>query len=152
MNRASEPYQKLSLFAGTWLGKDTIQSTPFAPAGQATTKYSGKLDLNGLFVIGDDVQERTDGTYLAHKVFGWDSKKQSYTFYLFDSIGQSPDTPGLGQWMNNTIAFEQVGALGPVRYTYTFEDAGNYQFKMEFSPNGDSWTTFIEGYYVKQPE
>lgn len=110
MREPTEQQQKLHALVGTWMGEDMLYPAPFNPTGgTATTTYTGRVALNGLFVIDDDVQEQ-DGRvgFLAHKVYGYDPDEDVYTFHLFDSLGAHPATPARGTWEGNVLQFERA--------------------------------------------
>ncbi len=152
MPSPTEQRQKLQALVGTWIGEDKMYPTPFNPdGGTAITTYTGRSDLNGLFVIGDDVQKQNGQvTFLAHKVYGYDEASNTYTFHLFDSFGANPASPARGTWEGNILKLEQVTPLGHARYTYTFESNGDYFFRMELAQDGTNYKPFIEGSYKRQ--
>ncbi len=82
-----------------------MHPAPWSPqGGRGTTTYTGRLALDGFFVIGDDIQERPgQDPYRAHKVFGWDRASGQYTFYLVDSTGQNPPAAARGAWEGDTV-------------------------------------------------
>lgn len=152
MREPTAQQQKLHALVGTWIGEDTTYPTPFNPAGgTATTTFTGRAALDGLFVIGDDVQEQEGRVgFLAHKVYGYDPDEHTYTFHLFDSFGANPATPARGTWEGNILQFEQATPLGHARYRYTFAKNGDYIFSMHMSQDGTTYTPFIEGHYKRQ--
>lgn len=152
MPQPTEQHRKLEAFIGTWVGEDTMHPAPWSPqGGRGTTTYTGWLELDGFFVIGDDVQERPgQGVYRAHKVFGWDAAQGQYTFYFVDSTGQNPPAAARGSWEGDTVTFEQPAPAGRLRYRYTFDGERQYTFQMALSRDGASWQPLIDGVYHRQ--
>ena len=102
MPKPTGHHAKLQAMVGEWVGEETMHPSPWSPqAGNATSRTTARLEMDGFFVVSDYVQER-DGqvTYRGHGVMGWDSNQKHYTMYWFDSIGCDP-----GAGRNSTAEF-----------------------------------------------
>jgi len=145
----TDHHRKLQALVGEWTGDETMHPSPWdSKGGKATSRRTVRLDLGGFFLISDYVQLR-DGreTYRGHGVYGWDARQGRYTMHWFDAMSGSPAAPALGTWEGNTLIFQHQHAMGHTRYTYVFECDGLYTFRLENSPDGKTWTTFLDGTY-----
>lgn len=148
----SAAHRRLHVLAGVWRGEDVIAQTPFnRNGGRAVTTSTARVGLEGLVVIADDEQRR-DGQIIfrAHKIFGWDERKQVYTFHFFDSDGANPPQRAEGHWLENTLSLEQTTPFGLVRHTFAFASDQAYTYRMETSEDGLTWALFWEGHYQRQ--
>jgi hypothetical protein len=152
MPQPNEHHRKLHRLAGT--GEETLSPSPWGPGAQATGRYTGRVDIDGFFVIQDYVQEREGRiSYRGHGIFGWDDRRKSYIWYWIDSTGEVPPSPSRGQWNGDTLLFEHE-PMGDRRgrYTFQFPDETSYRFKIENSQDGGkTWQIFMEGSYHKVP-
>jgi hypothetical protein len=152
MPKPTEQHMKLTRLVGEWEGKEKLSPSPWGPGGEATGRYTGRLDLEGFFVIQDYVEEK-DGriVFRGHGIFGWDAKDQKYTWYWVDSMGQVPAAPSRGEWNGDTLIFESSSAQGRGRYTYRFEGDDAYTFRLENSfDGGKTYNLLMEGSYRRK--
>lgn len=150
MPKPTEAHRKLTeAMAGRWKGEETMHPSPWAPeGGEAESRIDARVALDGFHVIADYVQiEGGVETFRGHGVYGWDAERERYTMYWFDSMGFDPGGPALGRFDENVLTFERASAQGKSRYVYTYRDAG-YDFRIESSPDGESWTTMLDSTYV----
>jgi hypothetical protein len=146
MPKPTEQHAKLKDWSGTWIGEETMHPSQWDPKGStATGRIVSRVDIDGMFLISDYTQER-DGAinFRGHGVYGWDPVGQCFTMYWFDSIGNDPGGPARGRWEGDTLMFEKSGERGRSRYIYEFEGRDAYRFRIEMSPDGERWTTWLE--------
>jgi hypothetical protein len=127
----TEQHRKLQALVGSWEGQETMSPSPWDPeGGTARSRVEARLELDGMYVIYDYVQER-DGrvTYRGHGVYGWDDKRRAYTMYWFDSMGMDPGGPACGTWEGDTLTFQMATPMGQSRYIHTFRADGKYDFR-----------------------
>jgi hypothetical protein len=148
MPKPTAHHQKLSAFAGTWIGEEKVHPSPFDPeGGPANGTMTARIELDGFFVLLDYLQKRNDKvSYRGHGVFGYDTARERYTMYWFDTIGIDPGGPALGRLENDTFTFEMSSPMGFHRYSFRFTDEV-HQMRIENSRDGNSWTIFLEGTY-----
>ena len=102
-------------------------------------------------MIMDYVQTRGGQvSYLGHGVYGWDDKAGKYTMYWFDSMSGAPIMPvSEGTWVGDLLVYVSKSEMGWGRYSYRFESETNYRFTIETSKDGQKWTMFLEGEFVR---
>lgn len=151
MPKVLEEHRKLGALAGSWEGKETLHPSPWDPkGGPARSRVTGRIDLDGFFLIMDYVQER-DGqvTYRGHGVFGYDAGRKGYTLHWFDPMAPPPCEPAQGKLEGNTLMFQHAHPMGHSRYTYIMEKDGRYRFRIENSQDGKEWAPFMDGAYTR---
>jgi hypothetical protein len=153
MPKPTEQHKKLYRFSGNWVGDEKLNPSPWGPGGTRTGRLTGRLDIEGFFVIQDYIQENEGrACYHGHGIFSWDETQKCYAWYWFDSMGFVPPAPSRGKWEGDTLMFEHEpgGADGERRGRYTYRWSGDdaYYFKIENSTDGgQTWMTFMEADY-----
>jgi hypothetical protein len=138
------------LFSGTWRGEEKLHPSDWDPKGGAGFgTWVVHPSLDGFFLIADYTEER-DGkvVYRGHGVYGWDPHAKTYTHFWFDNIGFPPK--GATHGTLDGTRFQYVTAEGPQqsRMTYDWKD-GKFEFTIENSKDGKSWTPMHEGRYTR---
>ena len=110
------------------------------------------MDLSDLFLITDYQQFRGEEvTFRGHGVYGYDPETDRYSMYWFDSMtGGGFIVPARGTWVGDTLVFQREGPTGHGRYTYVVGEKG-YEFKMEHSPDGETWNVLMTSVYQREP-
>ena len=146
MMKPTEEHRKLEWLAGTWVGEEKMYPGPWDPkGGTAKSRQTGRVDLDGFFIIVDYQQER-DGkiNYRGHGVYGYDPNRKQYAMFWFDSMGPVSAEPAWGKWEGDSLTFESKSPMGHGRYIYKFNTDGSYAFRMENSQDGKSWKPFLD--------
>jgi len=133
---------------GSWDAEERMLPSPWDPVGgTAEARIEAREGLDGFHVITDYVQRRNGGeSFRGHGVYGWDASRERYTMYWFDSMGSDPGGPVLGTLEGDVLTFARDTPRGKSRYVYTF--AGDrYDFRIEASSDGETWTTFMDSTY-----
>ncbi len=149
MPKPSDRHRKLEALAGTWIGEETMFPSPWDPkGGTAVGRTHARMDLDGFFLLSDYTQER-DGQvgYRGHGVFGWNPKAQRYSMHWFDGMGGIPPEAAHGTWEGDTLSFQHSTAMGHSRYTWILDGKDRQRFRLENSPDGERWATFLEATY-----
>jgi len=152
MPKPTEEHRNLiSALAGHWTGKETMHPSPWDPqGGTATATIEARAACDGFCVVTEYVQKR-DGkvSYVAHGVTGYDAQHRRYLQHWSDSVGGMPPEAKPGVWEGNTLTFHGAGPAGRTRYVYTFISPGVQEYRIDVSPDGNTWHTFIDGRYVR---
>ena len=151
MPKPSERHEKLKLLVGSWVGDEHMHPSPWdARGGRAIGHVHNRPALDGFAVIQDYEQER-DGniTFRGHGVFTWDLSERCYILYWFDSLGFPPNI-FKGTFDNTALTLTSQSVQGYTRAVWDFGMGGKYAYRMEFSPDGKQWSTFVDGTYDKK--
>ena len=94
MPKPTEQHLMLKKLEGQWEGKEKLSPSPWGPGGEAIGKSTGRIDLDGFFLVQEYVEEK-DGrvVFRGHGIFGWDAADKKFTWYWVDSIGNVPAAP-----------------------------------------------------------
>ncbi len=156
MSKLTEEHRKLHRLAGEWAGEEMIYPSPPDRGGRASARATGRVELDGFFVVTDYVEEREGAPpYLGHGIYGWDPIGRAFTMHWFDSMGSIPTGVARGQWTpggadgaDAELVFEQRTHQGYARYVYRFTRGRDvYVFRIESSRDGRDWKPFMEGKY-----
>ena len=150
MPKPGAEHLALDVFAGSWKGVETMSPSPWSPQ---TTKADGMITnrtaLAGFTLVQDYFQSQNDDlTYQGHGVFTWDGQAGEYVMYWFDSMG-SPVNVFRGTRNGSVWSFMAKNAQGLTRSVWEFTSNRTYRHQMEVSPDGSSWSTFMEGDYKR---
>jgi hypothetical protein len=129
-----------------------MHPSPWDPAGgTALGRVENREALDGFVVVQDYAQERAGRvTFRGHGVFSWDAPRRSYVFHWFDSMGMPPNEY-VGQFQGDVLTLSYQGPQGHSRAVFDLTQAGRYAFRMDFSPDGATWQTLMEGSYLRRP-
>ena len=152
MPQPTDQHRRLHALAGEWEGDETIAPSPWGPGGPARGRSTISVAVDGFFLVQDYVEEKAGRTvFRGHGIFGWDAESKTYVWYWVDSMGQPPAAPSRGRWEGDTLIFESSSPRGKGRYTYQFDGADGYRFKIENSfDGGKGWATLIEAAYHRR--
>jgi hypothetical protein len=151
MPKPAPEHKKLHVLAGTWIGEETLEPSPWGPGGKAEGKSVCRIDLDGFHVV-QDYAETKDGkpTFKGHGVFGYDTTTKEFVWYWFDSMGFVPEGPARGKWEGDTLLLERDSPRGRSRYTYKFASNTKYNLTIENSfDGGKTFQVFMRGEYLK---
>ena len=143
-----EEHRKLAVFAGEWVGDETVFPSRWNAGGPGTSKVSARIDLNGFYLIQDTVQKR-DGkvSFATHGVFTWDREDRLYKLFWHDSLGYYPPSPASGGWSGQSLVLVRGSLRGNARHVYEVIDDNNYSMKIQFSPDAEGWADVLTGVY-----
>ncbi len=150
MSRPSEEHLRLKELEGEWTGTETMHPSPWDPqGGQARAFIRNRVVLGGFNLLHEYCQER-DGavTFEGVGVFAYDPGEDQYLLYWFDSSGLLPPDRFAGSWKGRVLELTAENAMGHHRCRYELGE-GRYSFRMEVSPDGEQWMTFLEGEYER---
>lgn len=150
MPKPTEAHRKLNALAGRWTGQEKMCPSPWDPTGgTAVGRSDNRLSVDGFVVLHDYEQERNGAvSFRGHGVFSYDSVAKSYLLHWWDSMGVAANV-FKGDFEGTTLRMVCRDAQGNSRATWESLDAGRYRFRMEMSPDGQQWTTMMEGDYTR---
>lgn len=151
MPKPTEAHKKLMKICGSWIGEEHMHPSPWDPkGGVATARIQNRIALDGFIVIQDYEQERDGrGGFRGHGVFRWDDAVQCYVLHWFDSMGMAPNE-FKGNFQGDLLTMTSKGPMGYNRGVWDYSKPGQCSFRMDVSPDGRQWQTFVEGNYKLQ--
>ena len=145
--RPTEGHRRLEKLIGQWEGEERVHPTPWSPGGIARGRVANRLALDGFAVVQDYHHEGPDGTrFEGHAVFRWDSETGDYVCHWFDSFGGAP-SEFRGEFDGDVLVLTSRGAQGFTRARFDLSETDRYGYRMDVSPDGESWVPFLEGTY-----
>lgn len=149
MPRPGPAHEALAKLAGSWVGQEKIEPSPFDPqGGPATGRVNNRMAVGGWALVQDYEQTRNGQvSFTGHGVFSVDLAKNATVLHWYDSMAGGPFVY-TGGWKGDVLAL--TGPSGDGQGRCTFDCAGGgYKFKLEVSPDGKEWFTFMSGTYKK---
>ena len=146
--------QKMSMFAGHWKYEGEVKPTPVGPLapGKYKSEWFGEMTLGGFFF-----ERRVKGSgpgfdYERLDVYWYDPAIKSLTYA--DYLNNGHVDSGVFEVTGNvyTVRWKETagGKDYQMRATYTLaRDGLSMDYKMDYSPDGQTWTTSGEGKAVK---
>ena len=149
MPKPGPAHQQLAKLAGHWVGQEKMHPSPWDPnGGMATGQVKNTLALDGFCVFQDYEQVRDGKTsFRGLGIFSWNAMKQCNELAWADSMGGMVQIFA-GKWDGDVLRMTSDGPMGTTRCSFDVA-GGGYKFKMDVSPDGKAWTTFMEGTYKK---
>jgi hypothetical protein len=153
MAQMSDAYRRLHCLVGTWSGDEKMSPAPWDPTGgPATGKSVNRAILDGFAVVHDYVQFRNGQvSFKGHGVFTWNAQENVYYLHWFDSMATTVNT-FRGQFAGDVLSVDSVDPNMKSRAVFDFGRPDSYTFRMDVSPDGAQWKTFMEGRYARQAE
>jgi hypothetical protein len=145
MPKPGPAQEKLKTFVGEWRGRETMHPGPWLPQGAVRdARISNRMALDGFAVIQDYAQfDGANATFEGHAVILKSPQADGYEMHWFDSF-----SPSLfkGSFDGRKAVFTSDSPMGRARATFEFAGE-SYTFRMESSPDGESWTPMMDGEY-----
>ncbi len=151
MPKPAEAHRKLQKLVGRWKGEERLSPSPWDPkGGTAVGHVENRPALDGFVVIQDYEQERNGAVgFRGHGVFCWDPTRQSYVLHWFDSMG-TPPNEFVGDFKGDVLTVTSANPQGQSRAVFDVSEPDRYTLRMDVSPDGREWQTFMEGKYSKE--
>lgn len=153
MPQLTDAHRQLHRLVGNWEGSETLSPSPWDPAGgPAIGRSWNRVILDGFAVVHDYEQTRNgEVSFRGHGVFTWNPREQQYYLHWFDSMGTTVNTYR-GRMEGDVLAVEAVDPEMKSRAFFDLARPDGYTFRMDVSPDGAQWTTFMEGRYARLPD
>src|ERR1043165_7846467 len=119
-----DEHRRLAAFAGEWTGEETVFASRWVEGGQAISRVSARMDLDGFYLIQDTRQTR-DGKegFAPHGVFPFDREDRLYKLFWHDSLGYFAQSPASGGWKDQRLTLIRSSLRGIARHVYEIVDA-----------------------------
>ena len=151
MPQMSDAHRRLHRLVGTWSGDEKLSPSPWDPAGGAATGKSVNRAILDGFAVAHDYEQFRNGqiSFKGHGVFTWNAQENVYYLHWFDSMATTVNTYR-GQFDGDVLSLESVDPNMKSRAVFDFGRPNSYSFRMDVSPDGAQWMTFMEGRYARQ--
>lgn len=145
--------KKLDYFAGNWTIEADMKPSPFGPGGKTTSAdHTEWMQGNFFMIIHSKFSSKSMGSGVEYAVIGYDSNKKQYTYESFNSMGEHEVATGTPDADSKVWTWSSApDSPGPKwRYTETVLSPASYTLKFEMSPDGNTWSSVMEGKATKQ--
>lgn len=149
MPKLGEAHEAFQRMAGIWKGRETLFPSPWDPkGGPAEGEVTNTVALGG-FILQHHYVQRREGkiTFEGHGVYSWDTASSSYHLMWWDSMG-SPPNLFVGNFDGDVLTLTSESPMGKNRAIWDYSN-GKCTFRMEVSPDGQQWFTFMSGEYAR---
>lgn len=145
--------KKLDYFTGHWVSEADVKPGPMGPGGKFHSDDHVEWMDGGFFAVihakfsGGGMGDGTSTAYM-----GYDPQDKVYTYDEFNSMGEATHSKATVDgdtwtWINDM-------KMGPQtwkgRFTMKILSPTSYSYKFETSPDGATWTLFMDGKETKQ--
>ena len=151
MPKPTDAHRKMEMMEGSWTGEETLFPSPWDPeGGTAEAHVNNRIALDGFALIQDYEQQRGESvTFTGHGILRWDENDQCYVLHWFDCMGMPPNE-FRGSFEGNVLTLVSKEPHQQSRGIWELTDETHYNYRMEISPDGENWQTFIEGWYSRE--
>jgi hypothetical protein len=152
MPKPGPEIKKLAYFTGHWTSDGDVKPGPMGPGGKFHSEDHVEWLDGGYFTVihgkftGGGMGSGTSVAYL-----GYDAQEKVYTYDEFNSMGEATHSKGVVD--GDTWVWTNDMKMGPqtmkARFTEKILSPTSYSYKFETSPDGNTWTTFMDGKETK---
>jgi hypothetical protein len=139
--------KSLNYLLGTWTETGETKAGPMGPGGKFTG--TDKIDWmpGGFFLVSHMSGSSPEGKWTGVAIYGYDNEKKAYTYDEFNSMGEAVHATGHldGKVWTWTSDLTMGGKTTKTRFILTEESPVAYTMKFEMSPDGNNWSTVMEG-------
>jgi hypothetical protein len=153
MPKPAPELKKVDYFAGNWTSEGDIKPGPMGPGGKMIMTERNQWMDGGFFLTMQsefNVAALGSGTGTAY--MGYDADKKVYTYDEFNSMGEAQHSTGRvdGDTWNWNGEKYLAGSTMKTRFIMKTLSATSYTFKLEMSPDGNNWSTVMDGKATKE--
>ena len=151
MPKPGPEVKKLGYFVGHWKSEGEMKPGPMGPGGKMTSDSHCSWMTGGWFVVCNEDGSGAMGKMHGMGVLGYDANEKKYTYNGFNSMGENEKATGTvdGKVWTYTAESMMNGKMVKGRYTITETSSTGYDFKLETSEDGNTWTPMMEGKVMK---
>ncbi len=140
-------HQAMSFFLGDWTASGTSRISPKSPAAPFTLKEHGEFVTDGYFLESKTSMKSDLGTVNSQRVMGYNVEGKTYTYNVYNSLGEHQ--VALGHLNGNTWTWNSEEKLNGLvikgRYTIVETGPNTFTFKSEVAAPKGGWATVMEG-------
>ncbi len=144
--------KNLDYFAGHWTSEGEMKPGPWGAGGKMTGDSHCSWMSGGFFLVCNEDVSGTMGKMHGMGVLGYDAGSKSYTWNGFNSMGENEHAKGAKDGKTWTYTTESMMGGKPMKGRYTMVETSptSYDFKMETSEDGKTWSPMMEGKVTKK--
>jgi len=143
--------KKLTYFVGQWKTEGEMKPGPMGPGGKYSSTDHNEMLPGGFFLVMHSASTTPMGSMRETAIMGYDSDQKVYTYDGFDSAGEHDISKGTlnGDTWVYTSDFKMGNQMTKGRFTMKEISPTEYTFKFEMSPDGNVWSSALEGKSTK---
>jgi hypothetical protein len=148
MPKPGQEQKNLGFMAGNWNVTGDVKPGPMGPGGKYTGVEHTEWMPGGYFLVSHTQGSSAMGKETGLAIYGYDPGKKVYTYDEFNSVGEAVHATGTFDgkvWTWSTDIPAGGGKSMKSHFIVTEVSPTSYTFKFEVSPDGTSWTTFMDG-------
>jgi len=153
MPKPAPELKKVEYFAGNWRSEGDMKPSPMGPGGKLTmTEHNQWMDGGFFLMMHSEFKSPALGSGSGMAYMGYDTGKKLYTYDEFNSMGESQHSIGTVDGDTWTWIGEQHmdGNTRKTRFIIKTLSPTSYAFKFEMSPDGNNWSTMMDGKAAKE--
>lgn len=147
-------HARIGYFVGTWQLEGETAASPMGPGQRITGTETCEWFAGGFQLICQGDVSGPRGAGKSGSVWTYDPAQRRYTYYLYNSLGESFYVLGSVEgkvWTWNAELPMEGGGTMKLRATLTEQPPVTYAYRVETSPDGATWTVVEEGQATKKP-
>jgi hypothetical protein len=145
-------HARIGYFVGSWDFTAESKDSPMGPGGAITGSETCEWFTGGFQLVCRGEASGPRGRAVTASVWAYDPAQGEYTYYAYNSLGESFYIPGSvagNVWTWNT-EFPMNGGTVKARATVTEEGPAAYSYRFETSADGTTWALMEEGRATKR--
>ena len=145
--------KKVEYFVGKWTWEGDMKPGPAGPGGKMSMIERNQWMDGGFFLtMRSEFKIANLGSGSGMAFMGYDTARKVYTYDEFNSMGESQHSTGTVDGDTWTWSGEQRmrGSTTKTRFTVKILSPTSYTFKFEMSPDGNNWSTVMDGKATKE--
>lgn len=152
MPKPASELKKVDYFAGKWTSEGDMKPGPMGPGGKMTmTEHNQWMDGGFILTMHSEFKIEAMGSGSGVAYMGYDPDKKVYTYDEFNSMGEAVHSTGTvdgntWQWNGERHV---GGSTMKTRFVIKTLSPTSYTFKFEMSPDGNNWSTVMDGKATK---
>jgi hypothetical protein len=152
MPKPAPELKSLDYFVGDWTSQGEMKPGPWGAGGKMTGTSHCSWMQGNYFVVCNESASGAMGAMHGLGVLGYDTATKMYTYNGFNSMGENEHASGTRDGKTWTYTNESMmgGKMMKGRYTMTENSPTSYDFKLETSEDGKTWSSMMEGKVTKK--
>jgi len=145
-------HARIGYFAGTWQSGGQLLASPMGPAGPTSGTDICEWFSGGFQLVCHGEATGPRGTAKTGSIWSYDAAQQAYTYFGYNSMGESFYVLGHveGKVWTWKAEVPVEGTSMHLRATITEEPPAAYSYQLEMSADGTNWTQVEKGHATKK--